>query len=65
MTGRCPNGWFGFHRFEPRYDTKIPQTLLETGFEGTAHTIEKVKDKTYVRDVCVHCGETIERGTKP
>jgi hypothetical protein len=61
MPVSCPGDWFGRHKFEPRYDTKIPQTLLETGFEGTVSTIEKVKDKIYVRDICVHCGAKIER----
>lgn len=52
----------GNHRFEARYD-KGPS---QCDFEGrlTDHRlslIEKYRHITYVRDVCVRCGKTIER----
>lgn len=59
---RCPNAMFGRHQFEPRYDTTMPDDI--EGFEGTLRAMESLKDKIYVRDVCVRCGQTIER-TKP
>jgi hypothetical protein len=29
--------------------------------KGNSTSIEAVKDKIYVRDICVRCGETVER----
>ena len=58
----CPNSFFGSHKFEPRYDLGPADfTPFET-FKGSAHTMEKLRTKTYVRDVCTKCGKTIERG---
>lgn len=60
----CPNAPItGHHKFEPRYDLG-PADL--SAFEsisgyGTGSIFEKMRSKTYVRDVCVRCGETIER----
>lgn len=57
---QCPNHWRGQHRFEPRYDTKMPAGMESIKATSSAY-LEAVKDKTYVRDVCVRCGETVER----
>ena len=62
-TDFCPHGWWGSHKFEPRYDLGPADfTPFET-FKGSAHTMEKLRTKTYVRDVCTKCGKTIERET--
>lgn len=49
-------------RFEPRYDMS-PADL--TGFTELRHATETfmntLRTTTYVRDVCVTCGKTIER----
>lgn len=60
---RCPNSWRGQHKFEPRYDEKMPEGMTEVSAIGFG-VINRLKDKKYVRDVCVRCGETIER-SKP
>ena len=62
----CPNGLFGSHKFEPRYDLG-PADLsafveFKGTFKGTPSLLESMRKKTYVRDVCVKCGKTIERG---
>lgn len=63
MSGdRCPNSWFGAHKFKPRYDLSAPDLSMFTGsFKADNETIEKLRTKTYVRDVCTKCGKTIER----
>ncbi len=53
----------GVHKFEARYDkseAKIPWDRLES-FSGSAPVLDRMRSVTYVRDVCVRCGETIER----
>ncbi len=50
--------------FEPRYDTGPSNVIGEISGSG-ATCIEFAKASravTYVRDVCVSCGRTIERG---
>ena len=63
MTEKCPNSWLGSHRFKPRYDLG-PADI--SGFQslkgnGAGSFLEKLRKQTYVRDVCVKCGQTIER----
>jgi hypothetical protein len=65
MSDRCPNGLFGAHQFQPRYDLG-PANL--SGFEsikgnGAGQFMEKLRQQTYVRDVCVKCGQTVERSS--
>ena len=53
------------HQFEPRYDSEPAQTI-ET-IEAHSHRyvealMRGLQRHTYVRDVCVKCGKTIERG---
>jgi len=54
---------FGGCRFEPRYDVGSP--ALNGDFNGAAGAVvmalEASKPSTYVRDVCVTCGKTVER----
>ena len=60
----CPRAgyWLGC-KFEPRYDKSEPRwegNFTYTGFSG-AERLDQLRQITYVRDVCVRCGSTIER----
>jgi len=57
----CPNGLFGSHKFEPRYDLGPADLSAFVEFKGTPSALESMRKKTYIRDVCVKCGKTIER----
>lgn len=52
-------------RFEPRYDLSAADTPGVESIRGGVATVQAWLDgyraKTYVRDVCVKCGKTIER----
>lgn len=53
----------GVHRFEARYDevpTGYEPGLFCWGFVDETRSL--MLRKVYVRDVCVRCGKTIERG---
>ena len=50
------------HRFEGRYDCKLPP-LEFTKLSGAADAIEALKDKIYVHDICIYCGKIIDRGS--
>jgi hypothetical protein len=63
---RCSNHWRGHHRFEPRYESEPADKLEIGGFQisGEANrqlAREMFTKRTYVRDICVRCGETVER----
>ncbi len=59
----CPrvnNKWFRGCQFEARYDLS-PADLRQFGsFKGELD-VSQFRQKTYVRDICVHCGRTVER----
>ena len=59
----CPHGWFGAHRFEPRYDLGPADVHLFKSISGGGAPafVEKMRTKVYVRDICTKCGKTIER----
>jgi hypothetical protein len=65
-------GTRGTHKFEARYDLREPPAhsgLENMYFWSTVGEHEKppqipMRVKTYVRDVCVRCGQTIERVSK-
>jgi hypothetical protein len=59
----CPNGLFGSHKFEARYDLGPTDLSPFQSIRGlfAARFAEAMRSKTYVRDVCVKCGMTIER----
>lgn len=62
MRDRCPNAWFGAHRFEPRYDERPNPDYVAGDYSGPAGGFRKLLVlNTYVRDVCVKCGKTAER----
>ncbi len=64
-TDRCPNTLFGSHKFEPRYDLGPADLSQFAAFKArTPSYMEPLRTKTYVRDVCIKCGKTIERVTK-
>lgn len=54
---------FGGCAFEARFDLG-PSTMTGEGYMGMrlGELVEKYRQKTYVRDVCVRCGKSIERG---
>jgi len=57
------NKWVRPCRFEPRYDSEPHNGAgFEeiTGMRGS-RMIELLTKRTYVRDVCVTCGKTVER----
>ncbi len=53
------------HKYQARYDVKRPESFDVATFRGsiTAHTkfMNNISDHTYVHDICVRCGRTIER----
>jgi hypothetical protein len=58
--------WIGGCKFEARYDKVEPDSSLRriANYSSTFSPwfIEKLRvKKTYVHDVCVRCGKTIER----
>lgn len=60
----CPRfgKWIGGCRFEARYDLS-PADLSQFADlrgTGTGAFLERLRSKTYVRDVCIRCGKTIE-----
>ena len=63
----CPHQgrWFGGCRFEARYDRVGRCERFDGALEGrgvvTGYFEARRPRKTYVRDVCVRCGQTIER----
>jgi hypothetical protein len=65
----CPRGgkWFGC-KFKARYDEGVlsddvlSKIAVELGRgDMLGHEVSAMKQKTYVRDICVRCGITIER----
>jgi hypothetical protein len=52
------------HKFEGRYDQEPSHLIAGAKVEGPrlSEVIDAFRKRTYVRDVCVRCGETIERG---
>jgi hypothetical protein len=56
------------HKYQPRYDEQYTTTVLEI-VKASKYRIESAKNgqepylksKTYVRDICIKCGEIKER----
>ena len=65
MIEPCPrrDRWIRGCKFEERYDLGAPAAFH--GMEGSAgmvlQVLEASKPLTYVRDICVVCGRTVER----
>jgi len=53
----------GSHQFEPRYDEVLP-SVADTFFQTITGPADAIKNKIYVMDVCVKCGEQIKRSGK-
>lgn len=53
----------GVHRFQARYD-KVAPAWLSLAKSFSAKSADDIYERHYVRDVCVRCGKTIERGSK-
>lgn len=59
---KCPNGLFGSHKFEPRYDRGAADMSAFKTFQARDPSyMEALRKQTYVCDVCVKCGERIGR----
>lgn len=60
----CPRvgRWIGACRFRPRYDIGSPTVKTDRmwGFD-LAGIIEASKPQSYVHDVCIRCGKTVQR----
>ncbi len=58
---RCYNSWFGAHKFEPRYNLG-PSTFTPDRYVGfkLLELLDRYRLKTYVCDVCIRCGKTID-----
>ncbi len=55
----------GVHDFEARYDKDPAMMEFEGGLsEMRLRLVEKCRKITYVRDVCVRCGKTVERNSE-
>lgn len=54
--------WFG-HKFVARYDIGEPDLSMFTSLKtrDMSGFVESMKPKTYVHDVCVRCGQIVER----
>lgn len=60
----CPREgkWIGGCKFEPRYDEgPADLSAFRQIDQMTEAALDRFRPKTYVRDVCVTCGKTIER----
>ena len=49
------------HKFEARFDRKMPGPACMPEGEITPELAEAIKETVYVRDICVNCGKTEER----
>lgn len=56
----------GVHRYEARYDYGAPLELRVKGVDAAEYilVLEASKPKTYVHDICVHCGNVKHRNDK-
>lgn len=59
----CPLlGKFRGCKFQPRYDFSAANLTAMEIYTLSESEAEILRVKTYVRDVCIRCGRTIERG---
>lgn len=69
MMARAPRctAWTGAHHFEARFDSEMPVGFNSSGYKGSGlaylEMLKLMRKNTYVRDVCVKCGVTVERAT--
>lgn len=48
------------HKFEARYDTRFPKWVDQISSMRNVD-INDLKERVYVRDICVYCGKVIDR----
>jgi hypothetical protein len=61
FKSRCYNGG-NRHNFQPRFDEVDRQRVTQLQNVPSAEDLRRIITlNVYVRDVCVWCGETIER----
>lgn len=48
----------GVHKFEPRYDYKLPDGLKLEKFD--IGVLDACRSKTYIHDICIKCGKTVK-----
>ena len=70
MAERCPGGWWGRHKLEPRFEKGPAQEVTPQQIDAINRSVlfsDDVVDaigrladggKKYVHDICVHCGRT-------
>ena len=51
--------WLG-HKFEARYDSEFPDQHSKMS-NVTAGMLHALRKQTYVKDICVRCGEVVKR----
>lgn len=58
--------WFGGCKFEPRFDLSAPDLSRFSSFKTSEpeEVLEKMRKRTYVKDVCTTCGKSILRDEK-
>ena len=56
--------WIRGCKFEARYDTGEPAMGGKGSSANVLALVEASKPLTYVRDICVVCGRTAERGAQ-
>ena len=61
MSTSCRHA--GPHQFEPRYDEVLP-SAVDTFFQTITGPADAIKNKIYVMDICVKCGEQAKRSGK-
>lgn len=59
MSEGCKS-WRG-HKFEARYDTE--PVIYESERYGDSAFSDTASKKTYVHDICVRCGQVVQRPT--
>jgi len=64
MSDRCPASFWGSHAYEARYDEQPNAAFfkfLERASKARGLDRENMTIRIYVHDVCVHCGDVVDR----
>jgi len=48
------------HRYEARYDLGAADLSQFEDFRGSNKSLEALRKKTYIHDICVRCGDVIK-----
>ena len=49
------------HKFEARYDRRLPENLNSIRGDYDEELLEALKQDIYLFDICIYCGKKIER----